>query len=175
MRHLLLFRHAEAERSEPGMNDHTRVLTAAGREEAARIGAYLASHSFNADRIAVSTAVRAQQTWACVAAALPNVRAAEAVERLYDATPGGILDVIMQTPAAAETVLVVAHNPGLHELALLLTASGDIEAREHMHEKFPTCGLAIIEFPVDAWSKLHPRAGRLERFISPKLLAAKTN
>jgi phosphohistidine phosphatase len=39
----------------------------------------------------------------------------------------------------------------------------------------PTSGIAVIDFALDAWSKLHPRSGRLERFVSPKLIAGTTN
>ena len=68
--------------------------------------------------------------------------------------------------------LVIGHNPGLHELALMLVASGDIETRERLREKLPTSGLVIIDFTFEDWGKLHPRSGRLERFITPKSLDA---
>ena len=70
---------------------------------------------------------------------------------------------------------MIGHNPGLHELALMLIASGDIEARERLREKLPTAGLVIVDFPIDDWGKLHPRSGRLERFVSPKTLQATPN
>jgi phosphohistidine phosphatase len=57
----------------------------------------------------------------------------------------------------------------------MLIASGDIETRERLREKLPTSGLAIIDFPFDDWSKLHPQSGRLERFVSPKSLEAAAN
>ena len=69
-------------------------------------------------------------------------------------------------------MLIVGHNPGLHELAIMLVASGDIETREQMREKLPTSGLLIIDFAFDDWAKLHPQSGRLERFVSPKSLGA---
>jgi phosphohistidine phosphatase len=78
--------------------------------------------------------------------------------------------VIKDAPAAAHNLLVVGHNPGLHELAIFLIASGDIELREHLREKLPTGGLVVIDFPVDAWPSLHPHSGRLERFVSPRSL-----
>jgi phosphohistidine phosphatase len=73
-------------------------------------------------------------------------------------------------PAAAHSVLVIGHNPGLHEVALMLIASGGVEAREQLAEKLPTSGLVIIDFAVDAWSGLHPHSGRLERLVTPKSL-----
>jgi phosphohistidine phosphatase len=65
---------------------------------------------------------------------------------------------------------VIGHNPGMHELALMLIASGDVETRERLREKLPTCGLAVIDFAIDDWGLLHPRSGRLERFVTPKSL-----
>jgi len=170
MRRLLLFRHAKAERSEPGMEDRSRKLIERGRKDAARIGAYMASHALVPDRALISPSARTQETWKFAGAAIRSAPAGTPVERLYDATPHAILAAIKEAPASAHTLLVVGHNPGLHELALMLVASGDIEVREQLREKLPTAGLVIIDFAFDEWSKLHPRSGRLERFITPKLL-----
>jgi phosphohistidine phosphatase len=174
MRRLLLFRHAKAERAEPGERDLERPLNERGRKDAARIGAYMAGHSLVPDRVALSPSARTQETWKFAAAAFRPAPAAMSAERLYDATPHAILDVIKTTPAAAHTLLVIGHNPGLHELALMLIASGGVEVREQLREKFPTSGLAIVDFPIDDWSRLHPQSGRLERFVSPKSLEAPT-
>jgi phosphohistidine phosphatase len=172
MRRLMLFRHAKAERPEPGERDIVRPLTERGRRDAAKIGAYMAGHALVPDRVVLSIAARTQETWKYAAAAFRPQPAAMQVERLYDATQHAILGVIKDIPASAHTLLMIGHNPGLHELALMLIAAGDGEARERLAEKFPTAGLAIIDFPVDDWHKLHPHGGRLERFVSPKSLEA---
>jgi phosphohistidine phosphatase len=52
-----------------------------------------------------------------------------------------------------------------------LIASGDVEARERVNEKLPTSGLVVIDLGFDDWSRLHPNAGRLERFVTPRLIA----
>lgn len=175
MRRLLLLRHAKAERSEPGMNDQSRVLIDRGRKDAAKIGTYMAGHALVPDRVVLSPAARTQETWKYAAAAFHPAPAAMSAERLYDATPHVILGVIKDTPASAHTLLVIGHNPGLHELALMLIAAGDIEARARLREKLPTSGLLLIDFALDNWSKLHPQSGRLERFVSPKSLEAAAN
>jgi phosphohistidine phosphatase len=175
MRRLLLFRHAKAERSEPGMEDRARALVERGRRDAARIGAYMATHALVPDRVLVSPAKRSQETWKYTAGAFRPAPAAKMVERLYDATPHMIFAVIKDAPASAHTLLVVGHNPGLQELALMLIASGDIDARERLREKLPTSGLVIIDFAFDDWGKLHPQSGRLERFVTPRSLDAAAN
>jgi phosphohistidine phosphatase len=175
MRRLILFRHAKAEPSEPGLQDRARALTERGRKDAAKIGAYMASHALVPDRVVISPAARTQQTWKHTANAFRPVPGATTADQLYDATPHAIFAVIKDAPVSAHTLMVVGHNPGLHEVALMLIASGDIEARERLREKLPTCGLVIIDFAFDDWTKLHPQSGRLERFVSPKSLEAATN
>ena len=170
MRRLILLRHAKAERSAPGASDHDRALIDRGRKDAAKIGAYMAGHALVPDRVLISTAARCQQTWKAAAGAFKPSPTAASAEKLYDATQHDILAVIKDAPATAHSLLVVGHNPGLHELALMLIASGDVDARERLREKLPTCGLVIIDFAFDDWDRLHPRSGRLERFVSPKSL-----
>jgi phosphohistidine phosphatase len=170
MRRLLLFRHAKAESSGPGMQDRSRKLIERGRKDAARIGSYMASHALIPDRVLTSPSARTLETWKFAAASFRSAPAGTSVEQLYDATPHSILGVIKEAPAGVHTLLIVGHNPGLHELALMLVASGDIETREQLREKLPTSGLVIIDFAFDEWAKLHPQSGRLERFITPKSL-----
>jgi len=172
MRRLLLFRHAQAERADPGVRDFERILTDLGRKDAGRIGAYMAGHSLIPDRVAVSPAARTRATWQFAAGAFRPQPAATPADALYDATPDAILAVIKATPDIAHTLLVIGHNPGLHEVALTLIASGDVEMRERLREDLPTSGLVVVHFPIDDWSKLHPRSGRLERFVTPKTLQA---
>ncbi len=172
---LMLLRHAVAEPSEPGLQDRARVLVERGRKDAAKIGAYMAGHGFTPDRALVSPAARTQETWKYVAAGFSSPPAAVPAPALYDATPHAIFDLIKAAPAAATTLLLVGHNPGLHEAAVTLVATGDIDTRARLREKLPTSGLVIIEFAFDDWAKLHPQSGRLERFVSPKWLEAATN
>jgi phosphohistidine phosphatase len=172
MRRLLLFRHAKAERSEPGMEDRARKLTERGRKDAAKIGAYMATHALIPDWAIASPSARTQETWKLAGGAFRPRLPADTIESLYDATPHDILEAVRQAPATARTLLVIGHNPGLHELALMLVASGDIETRERLREKLPTSGLVIIDFTPEDWGKLHARSGRLERFITPKSLDA---
>lgn len=175
MRRLLLLRHAKAERSQPGGRDHDRILAERGRADAAKVGAYLARHGLIPDRAVVSTAERTRQTWAPVAAALGTAPQVVFEDRIYEASAHAILNVIKETDAAARTLLLIGHNPGLHELANLLIASGDIEARQRLLEDFPTAALAAIGFAADDWNGAHPHGGRLLHFVTPDLLEPATD
>jgi phosphohistidine phosphatase len=172
---LMLLRHAKSERSEPGQRDHDRKLNRRGRDDAPKIGAYMARHDLLPDRVIVSTAQRTRETWECVASGLTSLPPAIYDDRLYESGPEAILTVIRETGATASTVMVIGHNPGLHDAARLLIASGDVEGRERLNEALPTSGLVVIDFAEKTWRKLQPRSGRLERFISPRTLAATTD
>jgi phosphohistidine phosphatase len=56
-----------------------------------------------------------------------------------------------------------------------LIAAGDVEIREQLAEKLPTSSLVVIDLPFDDWAKVHRHAGRLERFVTPRLIAATTD
>jgi phosphohistidine phosphatase len=175
MRRLLLFRHAKAEPSRTGQRDHARVLTERGRADAARMGVYLARHNLTPDRALMSPSARTLESWALASAALRPAPSVGLDDRIYEAVPQILFNLLKETPAASRTLILVGHNPGLHELALLLIASGDVETRERLREGLPTSGLAVIDFVFDDWSRLHSQAGRLERFVSPRALGATAN
>jgi phosphohistidine phosphatase len=175
MRRLFLLRHAKSDWSEPGASDHERPLNRRGQEAAPRIGAYLHRHRLIPDSVLCSTARRTRETWDLVAAEIKGAPPATFVERLYEATPRTILDMLRHAEPGGKSLLVVGHNPGLHDLATQLIAAGDLDDRERLHEKLPTGGLVVIDFAVADWSKLHARSGRLERFVVPRTLAAATD
>lgn len=175
MRRLLLLRHAKSERGRPGELDHDRALAARGREQAPKVGAYMARHGLVPQRAIVSTSARTRETWKLVAEAFTASPKAVYDERIYEAAPPAILQAVKECRPDVHTLLVVGHNPGLHELATLLIASGDTKARQRLNEKFPTGALVVIDFALDDWARLHPHAGRLDHFVSPRSLAAATD
>ncbi len=173
MRRLILLRHAKTERAEPGGRDRDRKLTKRGRAEAPLIGAYMAHHRLVPDLVLISPVARVKETWSLVLPAFAKAPRVVKDERIYNASPERLFSVIAET-RNAHSLLVVGHNPGLQDIAVQLIATGDVEARERVAEKLPTSGLVVIDFPIDDWSRLHPHSGRLEHFVTPRLLAAAT-
>jgi phosphohistidine phosphatase len=174
MRRLLLLRHAKTERPKPGERDRDRKLMPRGRADAPVIGTYMARHRLAPDLALVSPATRAEETWALVAIACKKAPRVQKDARIYNANADTLIELVKET-RDAQTLLIVGHNPGLHDLAVQLIAAGDVEARERINEKLPTAGLVVIEFPFDDWSQLHRSSGRLERFVSPRLIAEATD
>jgi phosphohistidine phosphatase len=169
----MLLRHGKTERGEPGGRDRDRKLTKRGRAEAPLIGAYMARHGLVPDLALVSPARRATETWELVAACFDKPPQVASEERIYNADAEKLIAVLSK-PRGARSLLVVGHNPGIHDLAVQLIASGEAKARARVSEKLPTSGLVVIDLAFDDWPLLHPQAGRLERFVSPRLLEKAT-
>ena len=176
MRRLMLLRHAKSDWAKPGLRDHDRPLNPRGREAAPKMGAYMVRHALVPDLIVASTARRVTETLELAASGLRNRRRKSSPNRA-STTRGAnaLLGIVKETPRTAHSLLLVGHNPGMAELASLLIASGDVDARQRLIEKFPTAGLAVIDFALDDWGKLHPRGGRLDRFVVPRALEAATD
>jgi phosphohistidine phosphatase len=174
MRRLLLLRHAKTEHDAPSGRDQDRRLDDRGRRDAAEIGGWIGQHPPFPDAVLVSTAVRTRQTWEIAWEAMKHLVPQPRIEtlpQLYGADPAQLLQTIHDASAAdPQRLMVIGHNPGMHELALALTGSGDAAGRKALAENLPTSGLAIFSFAVDDWADVAFRRGRLVQFISPKLL-----
>ena len=170
MRRLMLLRHAKTERDAPTGNDIDRRLDERGEKDAAEIGACLNKHHYIPDLALISTAVRADQTWWLMTSALPLTKAVYLPE-LYGADPGDLIRIIHGASAEnPQNLMIIAHNPSLHELALMLVGDGDPAARRALADNFPTSAVAVIDFSTEDWRDISFRQGRLELFTSPKLL-----
>jgi phosphohistidine phosphatase len=155
MQRLILFRHGEAEGRAASGKDIDRRHTARGREAARAMGERLASKAVRPDLVLVSQAARTQETWA---AAQPGERQPETrIEpALYQADARTLLQ-LTQGQAAA-TVMLVAHNPGVQELALQLAEDAADQAfKARLELGFPAAAAAIIEFDAEG----RPASGRL--------------
>lgn len=175
MRHLMLLRHAKTERDSHTGRDRDRQLTARGRTDAPALGRYVVSHRLIPHLVLVSPAARARETWDLFAAELPTVPPHEIIADLYGADPAQLLRIARMATGfarikAPDRLMIIGHNPGLHEIALALTKSGHATDREALAHNLPTSGLAVIGFDIADWPDLSFGTGRLERLISPASL-----
>src|SRR5215471_1618393 len=175
MRRLMLLRHAKTETDAPSGRDQDRRLDERGHRDAARMGEWIAHHPPSPDAVLVSPAVRAKQTWDLAWAVMKDRVEAPQVEllpELYGADPAQLLETIRTAtiPASPKRLMLVGHNPGMHELALMLTGSGDEAGRKALADNLPTAGLAVFDFTIDDWAEVAFRRGRLVLFVSPKLI-----
>src|ERR1700723_4438059 len=157
MRRLMLLRHAKTENDAPSGRDQDRRLDNRGRLDAAEIGAWIGRNPPFPSLVLVSHAVRALQTWEIAwermkeLAPVPQV---ELVPELYGADISQLLETIRNASSITnpKRLMLVGHNPGMHELAIGLAGSGDAAGRAALADNLPTAGLAIFDFGIDAWS-----------------------
>lgn len=165
---LSLLRHAKSSWNDPGQQDFDRPLNERGRDAAPRMGAFIAAHGIAPDLIVCSPSVRTRQTLDLV---LPHFPAPPAVlfeDALYLGPASTLLKRVRKLEAVVTHAMILAHDPGLHHLAMDLAGSGDPEQLQTLARKFPTAALAVIVFGTKTWSRVKRGAGRLEHFISPK-------
>jgi phosphohistidine phosphatase len=174
MRRLMLLRHSKTEHDATSGRDRDRRLDDRGRHDATEIGGWIGRHPPFPDLVLVSPAIRAHQTWEIAWEAMKDFAPEPQVEllpELYGADPSQLLQVIRTASTTdPKLLMVIGHNPGMHELALALTGSGDAAGRKALDDNLPTSGLAVFDFAVNDWADVAFRRGKLVLFISPKLL-----
>jgi phosphohistidine phosphatase len=161
---LILMRHAKSSWAEPNQRDLDRPLNKRGRRAAALIGGWLKHQGHRPDQALVSSARRAQETWAGVVAAAGAAPTAYAPE-LYHATPESMLAVLRQGTGA--TLLMLGHQPGIGPFARRLLAQPPDDPD---FEKYPTAAVAIIDFDAPSWADVGWERGRLVDFVVPRAL-----
>jgi len=164
-RRLILLRHAKSDW--PDLPDRDRPLAKRGRRDAPRIGRWLHEHGYQPDVVVVSAATRTRQTWDLVAPELGGSPAVHFEPRAYAASALTLLYLAQELPARYRTAMLIAHNPGLSELAASLAApASTTDDGPRPALSLPTAAVAIFEFPGD-WPALSPGVARLLDHIIP--------
>lgn len=163
IRQLVLLRHAKSSWDDPGLADHDRPLAPRGRRALDTIREHLADVGPIPDLVLCSTARRAVETWQGVA---PDVEV-ELDPDLYGARETTLLRRIRQVPGTTGCVLVVAHNPGLEDLAAGLVGTGNPDLRHRLELKFPTGALATLAV-TDPWANLDWGHAELTDYVVPR-------
>lgn len=152
MDRLILMRHAKAERRTAGGEDFARALTEEGKADAALVGKALAKDGLVPAVVLISAAQRTVETWDAMQGSFPKARV-QRLQSLYNAAPMTILDTL--EGVAAGTVMVIGHNPGIHELAVgLLRENGAGSAvLGKVASRFPTA--TAVAFVIDPNGRAH--------------------
>jgi phosphohistidine phosphatase len=169
MLRLVLLRHAKAA-PQGGGDDHGRPLALRGREDAPRVGAWLAGRGIVPALCLVSDARRTRETFDGMASAFAKPLASRLEPRLYHTSAKTMLGVIRETAAAANTLMLVGHNPGMADSAIRLAGEGDDEAWTRMRQGFPTASVAVLDFDAKSWAGIGFGDGRLVYFVTPSML-----
>lgn len=172
MHQLLLLRHAKSSWDDPGLPDHARPLNRRGRLAAEAMRRTIQDLGLAPDLVLVSSSQRTLQTLEALEpwADTPLV---EPMDAIYLATAPALLQVLRGVTDTVRSVMLVGHNPGLHELAMLLVGAHGMAHMDstlrRLAEGYPTGALA--EFSVNGpWGGIGNGGERLVRFLSPREL-----
>jgi len=156
-RRLIVMRHAKSEWPD-GVPDHERRLAGRGRREAALAGRWLRQHAPDVGLVVCSSAARARRTWKQVGAQLDTAPELRVEQRLYAASNRQLVGVVRELPAAARTVLMIGHNPGLEDLVAHLTG---------VSCPLKTSSIAVLSSR-SGWADAGFRWARLDRAVTPR-------
>ena len=154
-RRITLLRHAKAAWPDE-VDDIDRPLAERGERDASAAGRWMADRP-QPSLVVCSPATRARRTCELAMAELPEIPV-RVEERVYAASAGELLDVVHHLPDSEQHVVLVGHNPGMSQLAGLLTGE---------RIELSTTGIAVVAWR-GAWSDAAPGKGRLVDTATPR-------
>jgi phosphohistidine phosphatase len=118
-----------------------------------------------------SSSLRTRETLAAILPALGDALEIRIGRALYGAGAVQLLDRLRQVSNRASSAMLIAHTPGLQDLALALAAGGPTLAG--LREKFPTRALATLELDVERWRDLDHGMGTAAALVTPRSLESR--
>lgn len=167
MRTLSLLRHAKSTWDDPVETDFDRPLNGRGRRAAVRIGRYLRDDGVAFDAVIASPALRVRQTVEGAEEGLGARLHPRFDRRIYMASAATLLELAQATDDAVAHLLLIGHNPGLEDLALLAAAAAE-PLRAGPLEKYPTATLTTLAFDAPRWAAIAEGGARMTRFVRPR-------
>jgi len=164
--YLYIMRHAKSD-WETGTSDFERPINTRGNKSAIRIGRWMFENNHIPEKIISSPALRAKQTIELVIDQIAEKDKKEISyeEDLYLASLDSLLENITLYKGSVNSLMLVAHNPGLEELVYFL--DGDSGSQ---YKSMTTANLVIYKY-ADNQFDVETKKGKLIEFIRPKQLA----
>ncbi len=169
--HLYIMRHAKSDWSGSGISDIDRPINQRGQKNAKQIGQWMQDHEYIPQGIISSPALRARQTIELVTDQLHDIDSKNIIyeKDLYLANIAALLDCIRKYKQNLNSLMLVAHNPGLEQLVHYL-ANKTTEVVKN--KTMTTANLVIFEY-TDNKCDIETDEGKLKVFIKPKELGLK--
>src|SRR6266566_4392859 len=156
VRTIILLRHGKSSRSDPTLADLDRPLAPRGERASQRIAKYIRQKKIRPALVLYSPSLRTRQTLEAIESSLGKRSVVELEPRLQ------------ALPESVDSVMLIGHNPGLHELARTLASRGD--ELPQLEEKFPTGALATLVVDSESWAALGPGDAELVDYVVPRQL-----
>ena len=167
-RTVILLRHAKSSWSDSTLADIDRPLAPRGERAARKLAKYIRRKRIRPALVLCSPALRTRETLEAVEASLGKRCVVEVVPQLYAASDRELLELLQALPEPVSSVMLVGHNPGLQNLALVLASGG--AHLPQLEEKFPTGALATLVVLSPSWSALGPGEAKLVDYVVPRQL-----
>jgi phosphohistidine phosphatase len=168
VRTIILLRHAKSSWSDPTLADMDRPLTPRGERASRSIAKYIRRKKIHPALVLCSPSLRTRQTLEAIESSLGKRSAVELVPALYAASETELLEQLQALPDSIGSVMLIGHNPGLHDLVRVL-ASRRADLRK-VEEKFPTGALVTLVVDSNSWAALRPGNAKLVDYVVPKQL-----
>jgi phosphohistidine phosphatase len=168
MHTLYLLRHAKSSWADPSIPDPERPLAPRGRRDAKRIAKHLVWLGIVPELVLCSAAERTRETLELLRPVIDGTSKVRLEAELYGASSDELLGRLRAVPEAVASVMLIGHNPGLQDLALVLVSDGAELGR--LRAKFPTAALATLTLPKTSWSRLSQADALLAAYVVPKQL-----
>jgi len=150
---LIILRHGEAKTAGIGEVDANRPLTEAGKKDAKNSGLFLSENAIKPDFALCSPAIRTRQTLEEIQKSFPAPIPTEYHPKIYHASDRDLLALLASTPENVQNLLLIGHNPALHQLAIALAKSGDEKLIHNLYMRFPPCTMAVFSLN-NSWNEL---------------------
>jgi phosphohistidine phosphatase len=158
---LTLLRHAKSSWQDSTLADIDRPLNKRGRRDADTMGLRLKEHGTTFRTIYSSPARRTRETITRMILALPSQDTQLTFgSDFYTFERDELLQAIRGLDDKLIDVMIVGHNPAMHEMLRWLTGE-PIAA-------FPTCAAAQLTLHLPSWNKIRKGAAQLNWFLQPK-------
>jgi phosphohistidine phosphatase len=168
MKRLILVRHAKSSWKNPGLMDFARPLNGRGKQNAPMMGKRLLGSGILPEEVVSSPAKRAWSTARLIASEIHfKEENLIADPEVYEADVDTLMEIIGNFSDDWQDVMLVGHNPGLTELAEMLT--------DREFGNLPTCAICCIEFAAERWADITQGSGRVYHYDHPKNSLADSN
>ena len=166
-RDLLLVRHAKSAWDDPSLADHDRPLAPRGEKALRGLREHLSRAEHPPDVVLCSSARRTVDTLDGIRAALPKQASIDVTDELYLANTNTLLTRLHGLNGKVRCAMLIGHNPGIEDLALLLVGSGDAGLRAQLAAKLPTGALVALSFD-GRWTHLGAGTARIDALFMPR-------
>ena len=153
-------RHAKSDWSNAGQTDQQRSLNARGKRDTPQIAQKIKDYGILPDLILVSDAQRTRETWQILSEILPSAPT-RFTHDLYLASAQQIIKTIEEVDPLIDTVLILAHNPGITDVFYSLAGV--------QIDNVPTAGVGCIQLDTDTFKNILESTPKLEYFYYPKM------